>query len=355
MFSKCGYSPHVNQNVVGVAHSNIAMVIIRASTSTVFCSRATWKRVSHSATPFKSRLRTTAIETGSCFTTPSESLLQGIIATATAFSIQYREQLHTNFIRSNSTAPDKTKKTAFQIRKAIFSLPYFRGVVYILVSLQRSITIRYRVDGVLSLAFLGAEYISLGKYSVFEGSGDRSGYKLEQELRQEQSCCQGCNRGQGCYRIEETVLIIVIVIGSSLSRCKHWSRCAHWSAVMVTSCSSYQVRGGQYYIYVKSLALFHYNPCQVRTVVGSSLQRCGEGYCCLVNVPLQAVLRSRVMVGSCQRVRVNIFFSFAVIRILRSHSLLLKSLIPVAKKKRSKRKCTLFFLKSRAGSGGGAQ
>lgn len=42
--------------------------------------------------------------------------------------------------------------------------------------LRRSITIRYRVDGVLSLTFLGAEYISLGKYSVFEGSGDRSGY-----------------------------------------------------------------------------------------------------------------------------------------------------------------------------------
>lgn len=35
MFSKCGYCPHVNQNVVGVAHSNIAMVIIRASKSTV--------------------------------------------------------------------------------------------------------------------------------------------------------------------------------------------------------------------------------------------------------------------------------------------------------------------------------
>lgn len=35
--------------------------------------------------------------------------------------------------------------------------------------------IRYRVDGVLSLTFLGAEYIPLGKYSVFEGSGDRSG------------------------------------------------------------------------------------------------------------------------------------------------------------------------------------
>lgn len=34
------------------------------------------------------------------------------------------------------------------------------------------------MDGVLSLTFLGAEYISLGKYSVFEGSvfegsGDR--------------------------------------------------------------------------------------------------------------------------------------------------------------------------------------
>lgn len=42
--------------------------------------------------------------------------------------------------------------------------------------LQRSITIRYRADGVLSLTFQGAEYISLGKYSVFEGSGDRSGY-----------------------------------------------------------------------------------------------------------------------------------------------------------------------------------
>ena len=41
--------------------------------------------------------------------------------------------------------------------------------------LRRSITIRYRVDGVLSLTFLGAEYIFLGKYSVFEGSGDRSG------------------------------------------------------------------------------------------------------------------------------------------------------------------------------------
>lgn len=27
------------------------------------------------------------------------------------------------------------------------------------------------MDGVLSLTFLGAEYISLGKYSVFEGSG----------------------------------------------------------------------------------------------------------------------------------------------------------------------------------------
>lgn len=35
--------------------------------------------------------------------------------------------------------------------------------------------IRYRVDGVLSLTFLGAEYISLGKYSVLERSGDRSG------------------------------------------------------------------------------------------------------------------------------------------------------------------------------------
>lgn len=32
------------------------------------------------------------------------------------------------------------------------------------------------MGGVLSLTFRGAEYISLGKYSVFEGSGDRSGY-----------------------------------------------------------------------------------------------------------------------------------------------------------------------------------
>ena len=29
------------------------------------------------------------------------------------------------------------------------------------------------MDGVLSLTFRGVEYISLGKYSVFEGSGDR--------------------------------------------------------------------------------------------------------------------------------------------------------------------------------------
>lgn len=113
-------------------------------------------------TPFKSRLRTTA--DGERIAQRFQSNIGSILVRISDESNSYHE-----------TAPDKTKKDRFPNQEGDFSLPYFGGAVYILALLRRSIAIRYRVDGVLSLTFRGAEYISLGKYSVLERSGDRSG------------------------------------------------------------------------------------------------------------------------------------------------------------------------------------